>query len=177
MQNKKLKQLTGLAMLAAISIVLVMLIRVPMPGAPFLEYDPADIPIFIGSFAYGPIAGLLLVLAVSILQGVTVSAGSGIIGILMHVFASGSFVLVSGLIYKRNHTKIGAMWALLFGSVTQVLTMVLWNLVFTPIFMGTPIQAVLDLMPIILLFNVLKAGINALVSFFVYKAVRSILPK
>ena len=177
MQNKNLKKLTGLSMLAAISVVLVLLIRVPMPGAGFLEYDPADIPIFIGAFAYGPLAGLALVAVVSVLQGVTVSAGSGIIGILMHIFASGSFVLVAGNLYKRRHTKKGAALALVFGSLAQVLVMILWNLIFTPIFLGTPIAVVWGMMPIILLFNVLKAGINAVVSFFVYKAARAILPR
>ena len=177
MRNQKLKQLTGLAMLTAMSIVLVLLIRVPMPGAPFLEYDPADIPIFIGAFAYGPLAGFVLVLAVSILQGVTVSAGSGIIGILMHVFSSGVFVLVAGNLYRRQHTRKGAVLALAFGSLAQVLTMILWNLIFTPLFLGTPISVVIEMMPIILLFNVLRAVINSLISFFVYKAVRSILPQ
>lgn len=177
MRNQKLKKLTGLAMLTAMSIVMVMLIRVPMPGAPFLEYDPADIPIFIGAFAYGPLAGFALVLAVSILQGVTVSAGSGIIGVLMHVFSSGVFVLVAGNLYRRQHTRKGAAIALSFGSLAQVLTMIIWNLIFTPLFLGTPIQVVIEMMPIILLFNTLRAVINSVVSFFVYKAVRSILPR
>ena len=43
------RKLTTLAMLAALAIVLVALIHFPLvPAAPFLEYDPADIPIFIG---------------------------------------------------------------------------------------------------------------------------------
>ena len=44
------RKLTTLAMLAALAIVLVALIHFPLvPAAPFLEYDPADIPIFIGT--------------------------------------------------------------------------------------------------------------------------------
>ena len=44
-------------MLTAISIVFVSVIHFPLfPAAAFLEYDPADIPILIGTFAYGPIA-------------------------------------------------------------------------------------------------------------------------
>ena len=53
------RKLTTLAMLAALAIVLVALIHFPLvPAAPFLEYDPADIPIFIGTFLFGPAAGL-----------------------------------------------------------------------------------------------------------------------
>ena len=55
------RKLTTLAMLAALAIVLVALIHFPLvPAAPFLEYDPADIPIFIGTFLFGPAAGLAL---------------------------------------------------------------------------------------------------------------------
>lgn len=90
------RKLTTIAMLAAVSIVLVALIRIPFPPAPFLEYDPADIPIFICTFLYGPVAGLGLTLVVSVIQGTTVSAGSGIIGIVMHFLATGAFALLAG---------------------------------------------------------------------------------
>ena len=42
------RQLVSMAMLGAISIVLVAVIHFPLiPAAAFLEYDPADIPILI----------------------------------------------------------------------------------------------------------------------------------
>lgn len=50
------RQLVSMAMLGAISIVLVSVVHFPLiPAAAFLEYDPADIPILIGTFAYGPL--------------------------------------------------------------------------------------------------------------------------
>ena len=90
------RQLVSMAMLGAISIVLVAVIHFPLiPAAAFLEYDPADIPILICAFAYGPLAGLLLTVVVCFIQGFTVSAQSGIIGIVMHIFATGCCVLVT----------------------------------------------------------------------------------
>ena len=78
------KKLTTMAMLAALSIVLISIVHFPLfPSAPWMEYDPADIPIFIGTFLFGPISGLLLTVAVSVIQGVTVSAASGPIGIVI----------------------------------------------------------------------------------------------
>lgn len=69
------RQLVSMAMLGAISIVLVAVIHFPLiPAAAFLEYDPADIPILICAFAYGPLAGLLLTVVVCFIQGFTVSA-------------------------------------------------------------------------------------------------------
>lgn len=67
------RQLVSMAMLGAISIVLVAVIHFPLiPAAAFLEYDPADIPILICAFAYGPLAGLLLTVVVCFIQGFTV---------------------------------------------------------------------------------------------------------
>ena len=64
--NEKVRKLVTMAMLAALSIVLVYVIHFPIfPAASFLEYDPADIPILIGTFAYGPLAGVLLTVVVS----------------------------------------------------------------------------------------------------------------
>lgn len=177
MKQNRTRVITQMAVLAAMSIVLIAFIHFPIfPAAPFLEYDPADIPIFIGAFMFGPGLGLVLTAVVCVLQGLTVSSASGIIGIMMHFFATGSFVLVAGLIYRKKHTITGAVIALLCGTLTMTAVMVLWNLIFTPIFMGTPIEAVKQmLVPVIIPFNLLKAGINSCVTFLIYKPLSRIL--
>ena len=107
------RKLTTLAMLAALAIVLVALIHFPLvPAAPFLEYDPADIPIFIGTFLFGPAAGLALTAVVCVIQGVTVSAASGPIGIIMHFLATGTFVLLAGNLYRAHRTRKAALLGL-----------------------------------------------------------------
>jgi riboflavin transporter FmnP len=169
--SEKSRRLAILAMLTGLSIILVTAIHFPLfPAAPFLEYDPADIPIFIGTFLLGPGAGLLLTVAVSVIQGVTVSAQSGVIGIVMHILATGSFVLVAGNLYRRFHTRTGALVALCCGVVTMTLVMALCNLVLTPLFMNAPREVVMSmLLPVIIPFNLAKAGINAAITYVVYK--------
>ena len=165
------KKMAVMAMLAAVSVLLV-LIHIPFPPAPFLEYDPADIPILIGTFAYGPTAGIIITVVVSVIQGFTLSASSGIIGIVMHILATGSFALVVGLIYQRKKTRKSAILALGLGVITMTVMMVLMNLIFTPIFMGTPVETVAGmLLPIIIPFNLMKASINAVATLLLYKAV------
>ena len=108
MSNQKSKnmKLAKMAMLVAISIVLVVIIHFPIfPAVAFLEYDPADIPILIGTFAFGPGAGIVLVIVTSVIQGLTVSAQSGVYGIIMHILATTALAAVAGLIYKKNKTK------------------------------------------------------------------------
>ena len=170
----KTVRLAKMGMLVAISVVLVYFIHIPMFTA-FYEYDPADIPILIGTFAFGPWAGLMLTVVTSVVQGLTVSAASGVYGILMHIIATGSFVLVAGLIYKKNKTRKGAIIALLCGVITMIVVMIPANILITPYFMGAPRAVVIDMMPLIVGFNATKAGINAIVTFILYKRVSGFL--
>ena len=176
-QKMTTRQMVGMAMLAAISIVFVSLIHFPLfPAAAFLEYDPADIPILIGTFAYGPIAGFILTVVVSLIQGSTVSAGSGIIGIIMHIVATGSCTLISGTIYQKMKTKKGAAISLSVGVIIMTFAMVLMNLILTPLFMGAPVEAVMAmLVPIIIPFNLLKYCINCFITFLLYKSISHLL--
>ena len=157
--NEKVRKLVTMAMLAALSIVLVYVIHFPIfPAASFLEYDPADIPILIGTFAYGPLAGVLLTVVVSVIQGMTVSSGSGLMGIAMHIFATSILVLVAGNIYRVKHTKKGAVLGLACGVVCLVAVMLLWNYLITPLYMTNFSRAdVAALLPTLFLpFNLYK---------------------
>lgn len=171
--SEKIRKMVTMAILVAISIVLVSVIHVPLiPAVPFLEYDPADIPILIGAFAYGPVAGIILTVVTSVIQGLTVSASSGLYGIIMHIIATSVLVLVASGIYRVRHTKKGAILGLVCGTVAMALVMLPANHFITPAFMGVPTE-VLDalLLPGILPFNLIKAGINSVVTFLVYKTV------
>ena len=174
--RNKTVRLAKMGMLVAISVVLVYFIHFPIfPAVAFLEYDPADIPILIGTFAFGPVAGVLLAIVTSVIQGVTVSAASGVYGILMHVIATSTMVLVAGIIYKKNKTRKGAIIGLVCGVIAWIIVMIGANLVITPLFMGVPRAVVWDLMPFIAAFNGIKAGVNAIITFLLYKRISGFL--
>ena len=180
MKNQKTNsaKIAKMAMLVAISIVLVMIVHLPIfPAVAFLEYDPADIPILVGAFAFGPLAGVILTIVTSLIQGLTVSASSGLYGIIMHIIATSVLVLASSLIYAHKKTKTTAIVGLATGTVLMAATMFFANMVITPAFMGLPLSAVMELMPFIVLFNVVKAGINSVVTFIVYKRISPFLHK
>lgn len=169
----KTRKLTVMAMLTAIAVVLVYLVRFWIfHSAPYLEYEPADIPILIGAFAYGPLAGLLLTVAVSAIQAMTVSAKDGVYGFIMHVIATGVLTVTASVIYKKKHTKVGAALGLICGTVATGAVMMAANHFITPVFMGVPTETVDEmLLPVILPFNLIKAGGNSLLTFLLYKAV------
>lgn len=168
-----------MAMLTALSIVLVYTIRMPLiPAAPFLEYDAADIPVLIGSMLLGPVSGIIILLAVCIIQALTVSASSGIIGFFMHFIASSVLVLTASIIYKRKQNTKSLLLGLILGSIAMTAVMIPLNLVFTGIFMGAGTQTVVGmLIPAIIPFNLLKAGINSAVTFAVFTPISHILKK
>jgi len=174
-------RIAAMGVFTALSIVLVYFIHLPIfPAVPFLEYDPADIPIIICAYLYGPQHGLILTVIVSVVQGLTVSAQSGWIGILMHILSTGALVIANSglrvLLLKRKE-KAGVLSraglvnvvSLVAGVVAMTATMGLWNLLFTPMFMGVTLDVVLPLMPFIISFNVIKAAINSVIALAVYK--------
>lgn len=171
-------QLVKLAMLSAISVVLVYFIHFPIfPVVPFLEYDPADISILIGTFAFSTVVGVILTIVTSVIQGVTVSAGSGLYGILMHIIATSTLAAVAGSFYRKNKTKKQAVVGLVLGMLAMGVVMIGANLIITPLFMGVPRAVVWTLMPFIVGFNLVKAGINGAITFFVYKRIAAFLRK
>jgi riboflavin transporter FmnP len=171
------KQLARMGVLSALSLVLMFLVRFPIiPAAPFLEYEPADVPILIAAFLYGPVPGFVMTVVVSLIQAMTVSVASGWIGALMHVISTGAFAIAAGLIYKKKHTFKGAILGLSVGALISTSLMVGLNLIFTPIFMRVPVEVVKDmLVPAIIPFNLLKGLMNSALVCLVYKPVGRIL--
>ncbi len=77
-----------------------------------------DIPILIAGFAFGPLAGLAVTLVSSLIQGLTVSSAvGGWVGVLMHFIASGTFVTVASIIYRRKHNLLGAVIGLIVNPI------------------------------------------------------------
>ena len=166
--------LVKLGLMTALSLVM-LLIRIPYPPAPFLVYDPADIPIYITAFAFGPAAGLVVTFMVSFIQAFLMG-GDGIYGFLMHFIATGAFAVMVGLLYKRNKTRKTAIISIVLGVIVMTAIMCAMNLIVTPLYMGAPRSAVMAMIvPIIIPFNLLKGGLNGAVTFVLYKRISGIL--
>ena len=177
--TKRITKRTTIAMLTALAVALTAIIHFPIiPAAPFLEYDPADIPVLMGTFLFGPWIGLGLTVLVSVAQGLTVSAASGPIGIIMHILATGAFSVIAGTIYQKKHTYGGAILGLGLGVLAQTAIMCGCNLILTPIFLGSPVEEVVKLLlPAIIPFNLMKALTNSAATLVLYRPVCHFLSK
>lgn len=177
-RTKVIDRIVKLGMLGALSIVLVLILHFPIfPAVSFLEFEFGDVPIYLAGFAFGPWWGLALTAVVSVIQGITVSAASGWIGILMHLISSGASVVVAALIYQRYRTLKGSIWAMSAGVVAKLLVMIVCNFFLTPlhlnITLGLPYavaqDTVVTLLGYIVAFNAIKATANGLVTYILYK--------
>ena len=165
--NTKTKQMTVVALLSAVAYVAMVFGRIPM--VLFLKYDPKDIIIAFGGFLFGPLTAFGMAALISLIEMITVS-NTGPIGLLMNVVSTCSFVCVAAFIYKRKRTIWGAAFGLVAGVAFMTLTMLLWNYIVTPWFMGLRREVIRDmLLPVFLPFNLLKGGINAAAAMILYK--------
>lgn len=168
-----IKKMVLLAMLAAVSYLIVSLVRIPV--VLFLKYEPKDVVITISGFLLGPMASFVISLVVSLLEMVTISE-TGPIGCLMNLISTCSFACVAAFIYKRQRSLKGAVLGLVSGSIVMIAAMMLWNWLITPWYMEVPREEVQALLiPAFLPFNALKAGFNTALVLGLYKPLTSAL--
>jgi Predicted membrane protein len=191
---KGIKKLTIMAMLSAMSSVL-MSISIPLPFVPsFYKLDFSEIPILICSFVLGPVAGVIAefckVLINTLLNGTT----TAFVGEFANFVIGCSFIIPASICYRLIKTKKGAI----IGSGLGTLTMTVFGSAFNawyllPVFaklygmpldsivaMGTAINpAIINVETLVLFavvpFNLLKGVLISIITILIYKRIRVIL--
>lgn len=162
-------------MFCAIAYAVMVIGRFPV--VLFLKYDPKDVIITIGGFIFGPMASLIISVIVAFLEMITVSE-TGPIGCIMNILSSCCFSCTAAFIYKKKHTLRGAVAGLITGGLLTTAVILLWNYLIAPLYMGYPREAVTQLLlPAFLPFNLLKAGLNTVITLLIYKPVVTALRK
>ena len=171
--SQRLRRLTAMAMLTALSYITVALIRIPV--VLFLSYEPKDVFLTIGGFLFGPIPALFMSVTVALLEMVTISS-TGPIGMVMNCISSCLFACTASIIYYRKKTLTRALIGLIAGALITTAGMLLWNYLITPLYMNVPREAIADmLLPVFLPFNLLKGGLNAAFAMLLYKSAAAAL--
>ena len=170
------KTLVSMAMLTGIAYI-VMLVSKLMPSVMFLDFDFKDVVICIGGFTFGPLAAAVISILVAFIEMITIST-TGPIGFIMNALATCAFCCTASYLYKKMHTKKGAVLGLACGTVCLVAVMLLWNYLITPIYQGIPRDAIVAMLPTVFLpFNVVKGGLNMALILVLYKPVVTALRK
>lgn len=169
------RKLTLIAMFCALAYVVAAVGRVPV--VLFLKYEPKDVIITLSGLIMGPATAMIVSVITSFVEMISVS-DTGIIGCIMNIISSCSFACTASFIYKKKKTLAGAGIGLVTGCAVMVCLMLLWNYCITPLYMGYPREAVAELLiPAFLPFNLIKGGLNAALTYLLYKPVINALRK
>ncbi|RHR09121.1 ECF transporter S component [Pseudoflavonifractor sp. AF19-9AC] len=169
--------MVSMAMLTAIAYI-VMLMSKLMPSVMFLDFDFKDVVICIAGFTFGPLSAAIISILVAFIEMISIST-TGIIGFIMNALATCAFCCTASFVYKKMHTKKGAVLGLSLGVVCLVVVMLLWNYLITPMYMvGFSRADVAALLPTLFLpFNLAKGGMNMAATLLLYAPVVTALRK
>ena len=106
MERSRTRTLTQIAMLGAVAGVL-MNFEFPIPflAPSFYQLDFSEIPVLIGSFAMGPLAGVVIELVKILVHLVTKGTMTAGVGDVANFILGCAFVIPAGLIYRFHHIK------------------------------------------------------------------------
>lgn len=195
--RSRTRTITQVAMLGAVAGVL-MNFEFPIPflAPSFYQMDFSEIPVLVGSFAMGPLAGVLIELVKILVHLVTKGTLTAGVGDLANFIFGCTFVVPAGVIYRLNGTKSRkhAVMGMAAGTVLTTIAACLINAyVLLPAYgkaFGMPISAFIEMgsavhasvnslvgfaILIIVPFNLFKYILTSLIVFFIYKRIRVIL--
>ena len=177
-RSYQIKKTAILGLITAMAYVVTLVCRVPIvPAVPFLDLEFKSAIILIGGLIFGPLSAFATTVAVCVIEMLTISS-TGFIGCVMNILSTVCLVCPASFIYKRKRTMSGAVMGLSIGIVLMTLAMVLWNYLFTPIYMGVPREIIVDLLlPAFVPFNLIKGALNGSVTLLLYKFVVTALRK
>lgn len=186
----KIRTIVQVGMLAAIAVVL-MLFEIPLPFAPsFYEIDFSEVPVMIGTFAMGPLAGAAIELVKILLNFFINGTTTAGVGEVANFLIGCALVVPAGLIYRRKRTRKGAIIGMAAGTVFMTLLGCVLNAyVLLPTYaaafqlpidslvaMGTAVNgSITDLFTFVAFavapFNILKGVLVSLIVFLIYKKI------
>ena len=170
------KTLTTMAMLTALAYAVMSVCKlIPKVGG-FLSLDAIDAVIGIGGFLFGPVAAVMMIVVEAFIEAITLST-TGWYGFVMNVLSTVLLICPAVIIYRRKGKTSGAVIGLCVGVVFRLLGMIVFNYVITPMYFKMPQAAVVDLMPMIAVFNLVKGTLNAALLMILYPPVSKTLRK
>lgn len=187
------RTLALVGMLSAVAGVL-MTFDIPLPFAPtFYKIDFSEVPVLIGCFTMGPLAGVGIELIKNLLHIVISGTQTAGVGEVANFLIGCAFIVPAGLIYHKKHTRTGALIGMASGTVLMTVIGGLMNAyVLLPVYakafgmplnalveMGTAINAKITSVSTLILFavtpfNLLKGVLVSLIVFLIYKKISPI---
>ena len=194
-ENKLLttKNVVLMGMFGTLAAVL-MLFEVPLPfiAPSFYGLDLSEVPVLVGTFALGPVAGVIMEVVKILVKLVLKPTSTGFVGEFANLVFACSMVFPAGLIYRFHKTKKGAMAAMAMGTVIMSAVGIVGNaLVMIPFYSHfMPIDSILAMgkaiNPLVGSvwtfaavcvgpFNLIKGVVVSLITALVYKRISTLI--
>ena len=177
MLNKKTNYIVKVGILSAIALV-IYLIEFPIfPAFPWLMVDFSEVPVLLGGFALGPVAGIIIEFIKNVLHFLVKGATGGV-GELANFLLGVAFILPALWLYKYNKSRKTAIIGMLIGIVVACGMSALLNLyLFIPLYFPAMENVwqymLIGAIPV----TAIKCVMNAVVVYFVYPFLTKILHK
>ena len=128
LSSYRLRMLTTTAMLGAMAGLL-MLIELPLGfiAPPFYKINLSEVPVMIGTFAFGPIQGVVIELIKILVHLVIKGTSTNFVGEFANFVSGAAMVIPAGIIYRRNRTKKNAIIGLAVSTVFMAVVGVFLN--------------------------------------------------
>ncbi|MFQ6817575.1 MAG: ECF transporter S component [Blautia sp.] len=197
MYRSRTRTITQIAMLGAVAGVLMNLeFPIPFLAPSFYQLDFSEIPVLVGSFAMGPVAGVVIELVKILVHLVTKGTLTAGVGDLANFIFGCTFVVPAGILYRLHHVKSRrhAVEGMAVGTLLTTAAACLFNaFVLLPAYgkaFGMPIEAFIEMGSavhssvdsllgfvalIIVPFNLFKYTLTSVIVFFIYKRIRVVL--
>ncbi|MBQ7299098.1 MAG: ECF transporter S component [Clostridia bacterium] len=192
----KINYIAKVAILSAIAFI-IMLFEMPLAfiAPTFYEMDFSDVIALVGSFALGPVAGVLIELLKNLLNILFTGSSTAYVGEFANFVTGCAFILPAALVYKFNKTRKHAVIGLVLSTLSLAIVGGLINyFVMVPMYAelyipmetiigmaSAIIPAVDSLWKMILLcvvpFNMIKGVLCGVITFVLYKKLAVLLKK
>mgnify|MGYP002703762369 CR=1 FL=1 len=143
------RKIAMVGMFSAISAIL-MLFEIPMPFAPgFYKLDFSELPALIATFAFGPVAGVMVEFCKIVLKLLFKSTSTAFVGELANFAVGCSFLLPASIIYLFHKSKKNAV----VGCIAGTLCMTVFGTAFNAVYLlpkfaqlfGMPMEALIGM--------------------------------
>lgn len=180
------RSMAYIAVLSAISFLLMYLQFQLLPGVDFLKLDFSILPILVGLVVLDLKSSFIILLCRSLLQLLLNNNGaSSMIGMPMNVIAYAFFILAMGLIWKKAPSLKTYIQAGVIGTVSLTVAMMVLNYIYAmplyAMFANFDINQIIGagryIFGIVLPFNLLQGIIFGVVFYLVYQALQPLLKK
>ena len=120
-ERSNLRNLVQIGMLGAVSVVL-MMFEMPLFFAPsFYKIDLSEIPVLIGTFAMGPVAGMFIELIKVVLHMLFKGSSTAGVGDFANFLVGCAMIVPAGLIYQKKKSKKSAVVGMIIGIYRMLL--------------------------------------------------------